>query len=255
MAAAQPPASAPVATPVTAPVVVAELPLPAAQPMLAQSVARAPSGGQWMVSGSSFDSARPRYPGQFMPAASQTYAYATPAAVQIDPVAHIPAVVAVVPPVAEVATTRAPVEQKPAVSAARQAVVAVQEPVKPYLAPAPLQKAPVAPASVATVAPAAVQQLPESQSTVLRSDATKPLVPRQPAGPARSLQDGSVVMAVASPAAVRQSNPASGSQQTVQTMLPSRTSSGGLFFETPDVEASSQLASSGKTAASERVWP
>ena len=260
MAAAQPPASAPVATPVTAPAAVAELPLPAAQPMLAQSVARAPSGGQWMVSGSSFDSARPRYPGQFMPAASQTYAYATPAPAQAEPVAHIPAAVAVVPPAAEVAATRAPVEQRPAVPASRQAVVVVQEPVKPYLAPAAVQKAQVAPASVATVAPAAVQKLPEPQPPVLRPEASTPpanqsAVPRQPTGPARSLQDGSVVMAVASPAAVRQANPASGSKQTVQAMLPRRTSSGGLFFETPDVEASSQPASSGKTAASERVWP
>ena len=260
MATAQLPVSAPVATSVTAPAALAELPLPAVQPMLPQSVARAPSGGQWMVSGSSFDSARPRYPGQFMPAASQTYAYAAPAPVQTESVAHIPAAAAVVPPVAEVAATRAPVEQKPAVPASRQAVVVVQEPVKPYLASERVQKELVAPESVAAVAPAAVQKLPEPQPPVLRSEAATPpasqsAVPRQPAGPARSLQDGSVVMAVASPAAVRQANPASGSKQTVQAMLPRRTSSGGLFFETPDVEASSQPAYSGKTAASERVWP
>lgn len=252
MATAQLPVSAPVATSVTAPAALAELPLPAVQPMLPQSVARAPSGGQWMVSGSSFDSARPRHPGQFMPAASQTYAYATPAAVQTDPVAHIPAAVAVLPPVAEVATTRAPVEQK---SAANQAVVSVQEPVKPYLFPAPVQKSSVAPVSVATVAPAVVQKIPEPQPPVLRPEVAKPIVPRQPAGPARSLQEGSVVMAVASPAAVRQANLASGSKQTVQAMLPRGTSSGGLFFETPEVEASSPPVSAHKTATPERVWP
>ena len=259
MAAAQPPAFVAVATFVTAPAAVADLPLPAAQPVLLQSVARAPTGGQWMVSGSSFDSARPRYPGQFMPAASQTYAYAAPATVQTAPVAHIPATVAVVPPVAEVTATRAPVEPKPAVPAGSQAVV-VQEPVKPDLAPAPVQKPPVAPASVAKLAPTAVQKWPEQQAPVLRSEAANPslnpsVVPPQPTRPARSLQEGSVVMAVASPAAVRLANPVSDRKQTVQAILPHRTSSGGLFFETPEVEAGSQSASSAKTATPERVWP
>ena len=264
MAEAQPPASVPasvpVATPVTAPAAVAELPLPAAQPMLPQSVARAPSSGQWMVSGSSFDSARPRYPAQFMPAASQTYAYAAPATVQAAPVAHLPVAVAVVSPVAEVAATRAPAERKPVVPAASQAVVVVQEPVKPYQVPAPVQKASVAPVSVATLAPAAVQKLPEQQAPVLRPEAANPplnpsVVPRQLTGPARSLQEGSVVMAVASPAAVRLANPVRDSKQAVQAILPHRSSSGGLFFETPEVEASSQSASSAKTATPERVWP
>ena len=260
MAAAQPPAFVAVATFVTAPAAVADLPLPAAQPMLQQSVARAPSGGQWMVSGSSFDSARPRYPGQFTPSASQTYAYAAPATVQAAPVAHISATVAVVPPVVEVAATRAPVEPKPAVPAASQALVVVQEPVRPYLAPATVQKAPVAPASVATLAPAAVQKWPEQQAPVLRPEAANPslnpsVVPPQPTRPARSLQEGSVVMAVASPAAVRLANPVSDSKQAVQAILPHRSSSGGLFFETPEVEASSQSASSAKTATPERVWP
>lgn len=62
-------------------------------------------------------------------------------------------------------------------------------------------------------------------------------------------------MAVASPAAVRQANLASGSKQTVQAMLPRGTSSGGLFFETPEVEASSPPVSAHKTATPERVWP
>ena len=233
-------------------------PAPAQEPTQLQE--RAPSGGQWMVSGSSFDSARPRYPGQFTPSASQTYAYAAPATVQAAPVAHISATVAVVPPVAEVTATRAPVEPKPAVPAASQALVVVQEPVRPYLAPAPVQKAPVVPVSVATLAPAAVQKWPEQQAPVLRPEAANPslnpsVVPPQPTRPARSLQEGSVVMAVASPAAVRLANPVSDSKQTVQAILPHRSSSGGLFFETPEVEASSQSASSAKTATPERVWP
>ena len=62
------------------------LPLPQAQPMVARNVERAPSGGQWMVSGGSFDAGRPRHPGQggsqFVPAAPQTYAYVPPVPVQ-----------------------------------------------------------------------------------------------------------------------------------------------------------------------------
>ena len=61
-------------------------------------------------------------------------------------------------------------------------------------------------------------------------------------------------MAVASPAAVRQSGNA-GNKQAVQAMLPQRAAAGGLFFETPDEEASSKPASSAKAAAPERAWP
>ena len=83
---------------------------------------------------------------------------------------------------------------------------------------------------------------------------SQPLAPRQPTGPARSLQEGSVVMAVASPAEVRQVGNA-GNKQMVQAMLPRSASTAGLFFETPDESASSKPTAAAKTTASERVWP
>ena len=61
------------------------------------------------------------------------------------------------------------------------------------------------------------------------------------------------MMAVASPAAVRQVGAAAGNKQ-VQAMLPRSAAAGGLFFETPDVE-DSKPATAFKATASERVWP
>ncbi|QXZ09115.1 hypothetical protein KUF54_13945 [Comamonas sp. Y33R10-2] len=241
--------------PATAPAALVELPLPLANlapPMQAQSAARAASGGQWMVSGGGFDSGRSSYPGRFMPATSQTYAYAVPAPASVY-----------VPSQADLAASVVPVA-KAVVAGPSTSVVAVSpEPlvVQQHLmtnqALAAVHQAPAAPLSVANKAsvlaptlapaatPAAVQKLPEL---------------RQPTGPARSLQEGAVVMAVAnvtSPAAarVRQASSINASQQVVQAMLPRRTAPEGLFFETPDVETSSQPAPSAKTTPPERVWP
>lgn len=253
IAAAQPQVTPPVATdaarstmPAAAPALLADLPLAhLAPPMQAQSVARAASGGQWMVSGGGFDSGRSSYPGRFMPATSQTYAYAVPVPVQAKlagPVEPEAKAVVARPSTSEVAASpEALVVQQSLMS--NQALAALSQATVAPLSVA--NKASPAPTSEPAATPAAVQKLPQ---------------PRQPTGPARSLQEGAVVMAVANvtsgaAASVRQASPVNASQQAVQTMLPRRTSSTGLFFETPDVEASSQPASSAKTAAPERVWP
>lgn len=254
VAAAQPLA----AEPAPAPVAVVPQPLPVAQPMVAQSVERMPSGGQWMVSGSSFDSGRPRYPGQFAPSVSQGYAYATPAPVQVAPAAPV-AVAALVPastvsasPVTAVQTTEKPdmpVVQKQFTPVAPVSVAkAVPVPVIQEL-PAKVQE----PKPAATVKAIAVTQEAPAKPVQRAEPVPQPVVPRQPTGPARSLQDGAVVMAVASPAVVRQVD-GSGSKQAVQTMLPRRASSGGLFFETPDEPASSKPAAA-RPLSQERVWP
>lgn len=252
-------ASVQVSVPAAPPAAAAPLPLPAAQPMVAQSAERMPSGGQWMVSGSSFDSARPRYPGQFAPSVSQGYAYAMPAPVQVAPAAPV-AVAAVVPVQAASASPTAAV---PLIEKLNQPLVQ-----KEYAPVAPVSVAKVAPSAVMQEAPAKVQE-PKPAAPVRAMEVTQdapakpvqraepvqqPVAPRQPTGPARSLQDGAVVMAVASPALVRQVD-ASGSKQAVQAMLPRRASAGGLFFETPDEPASSKPAAATKSSSPERVWP
>ncbi len=249
-------ASVQVSVPAAPPAAAAPLPLPAAQPMVAQSAERMPSGGQWMISGISFDSARPRYPGQFASSVSQGYAYAIPAPVQVAPVA-----VAAVAPVQAVSAS--PTAAVPAIERLNQPLVQ-----KGYAPIAPVSVAKVAPAAVMQEAPAKVQE-PKPAAPVRAMEVTQevpakpvqraepvqqPVAPRQPTGPARSLQDGSVVMAVASPAVVRQVD-GSGSKQAVQAMLPRRASSGGLFFETPDEPASSKPAAATKSSSPERVWP
>ena len=101
--------------------------------------------------------------------------------------------------------------------------------------------------------PAKVQQT--RPATALQAEpAPQPVISRQPVRPTRSAPEAAVVMAVAYPAAVRQSGE-SGGRQAVQAMLPQRAAAGGLFFETPDEDAGSKPAASAKTGVPERAWP
>ncbi|MCO8248225.1 tetratricopeptide repeat protein [Comamonas thiooxydans] len=234
------------------------LPLPAAAPMMARNVERGPSGGQWMVSGGSFDAGRPRHPGQgasqLMPAAPQTYAYAPPVPVQtIDAPVDVAAA-------ASLEMTLVPKQSEMAVN-------------KAQLVPALIAKtAPPLEATVATASqsfrqeagkaaqplfneamPAKLQQAQPAQATRAES-APQPVISRQPVRPTRSVPDAAVVMAAAYPAAVRQSGE-SGSKQAVQALLPQRAAAGGLFFETPDEDAGSKPVASAKKSAPERAWP
>ena len=234
------------------------LPLPQAQPLVARSVERAPSGGQWMVSGGSFDAGRPRHPGQgasqFVPAAPQTYAYAPPAPVQaiaapVDVAASAPLEMISESKLPEVAVDKA--QQAPVsiakvappmgaavATASRSAKQETPKPAQPLLTeamPAKLQQTPPAPASQA-------------------EPAVQPVIARQPVRPTRSMPEAAVVMAAAHPAAVRQAGE-SGGKQAVQAMLPQRAAAGGLFFETPDEDAGSKPAASAKKSAPERAWP
>lgn len=234
------------------------LPLPAAAPMMARNVERGPSGGQWMVSGGSFDAGRPRHPGQgasqLMPVAPQTYAYAPPVPVQ---------------------TIDAPVDVAAAASLERTLVPKQSEMAvnKAQLVPASIAKtAPPLEATVATASqsvrqeaskaaqplfneavPAKLQQTQPAQATRAES-APQPVISRQPVRPTRSMPEAAVVMAAVNPVAVRQSGE-SGGKQAVQAMLPQRAAAGGLFFETPDEDAGSKPAASAKKSAPERAWP
>lgn len=226
------------------------LPLPAAAPMMARNVERGLSGGQWMVSGGSFDAGRPRHPGQgasqLMPAAPQTYAYAPPVPVQ---------------------TIDAPVDVAAAAPLER-----IQESDRPEVSILKAQQAPsliaeVAPpleAAVATASQSAKQETPKPAQPLLTEampvklqqtqPAPQPVISRQPVRPTRSMPEAAVVMAAVNPVAVRQSGE-SGGKQAVQAMLPQRAAAGGLFFETPDEDAGSKPAASAKKSAPERAWP
>ena len=234
------------------------LPRPQAQPMVARNVERAPSGGQWMVSGGSFDAGRPRHPGQgasqFVPAAPQTYAYAPPVPVQ-----------AIAAPV-DVAAT-APLER---ISETKQSEITVS---KAQIAPVSIAKTSLPlEAAVATASRSAKQETPKPEQPLLTEampakvqqmrpamalqaePAPQSVIPRQPVRPTRSVPKAAVVMAAANPVAVRQSGE-SGGKQAVRAMLPQRAAAGGLFFETPDEDAGSKPAASAKTGAPERAWP
>lgn len=229
----------------------APLPLPQAQPMVARNVERAPSGGQWMVSGGSFDAGRPRHPGQgasqFLPAAPQTYAYAPPAPVDV--------------------ASAAPLER---ISESKQSEVSI---FKAQSAPASIAiVAPPLEAAVATASQSTKQETPKPAQPLLTEampakpqqtqpepasqaePAVQPVIARQPVRPTRSMPEAAVVMAAAHPAAVRQAGE-SGGKQAVQAMLPQRAAAGGLFFETPDEDAGSKPAASAKKSAPERAWP
>ena len=226
--------------------------------MVAQSVERASGGGQWMVSGGSFDAGRPRHPGQgaspLMPAAAQTYAYAPPVPVQ-----------AMDAPVNVAAT-----DSLQRISESKQSEIAVD---KAQQAPVSVARtAPPPEASVATASQSAKQETPKPAqplltevmpakvqqtrpATALQAEpAPQPVISRQPVRPTRSVPDAAVVMAAANPVAVRQSGE-SGGKQAVQAMLPQRAAAGGLFFETPDEDAGSKPAASAKKGAPERAWP
>lgn len=234
------------------------LPLPAAAPMMARNVERGLSGGQWMVSGGSFDAGRPRHPGQgasqLMPAATQTYAYALPVPVQtID----APVDVAAAAPLERIQESN-----RPEVSI-----------LKAQQAPALIAKvAPPLEVAVATASQSAKQETPKPAQPLLTEampvklqqtqavpapraePAPQPVISRQPVRPTRSVPDAAVVMAAAHPAAVRQAGE-SGSKQAVQALLPQRAAAGGLFFETPDEDAGSKPVASAKKSAPERAWP
>lgn len=228
----------------------AAVPQSLARPVEVRAVEKASSGGQWMVSGGSFDAGRPRHPAQgasqFVPAAPQTYAYAPPVPVQ-----------AMAAPV-EVAAN-APLER---ISESKQSEVAI---FKSQTAPASIAKVePPLEAAVATTVQSAKQQAPKPAQPVpteaqpapaLRAEpAAQPVIARQPVRPTRSMPEAAVVMAAAHPAAVRQAGE-SGGKQAVQAMLPQRAAAGGLFFETPDEDAGSKPAASAKQSAPERAWP
>ncbi|WP_057093866.1 tetratricopeptide repeat protein [Comamonas thiooxydans] len=226
------------------------LPLPQAQPMVARNVERAPSGGQWMVSGGSFDAGRPRHPGrgasQLMPAAPQTYAYVPPVPVQtiaapVDVAATASLEKTLVPKQSEMAVNKAqlvPVliaKNAPPLEVARQEASKAAQPLFNEAMPAKLPQAQPAEAPRAEPAP-------------------QPVISRQPVRPTRSAPEAAVVMAAAHPAAVRQSGE-SGGKQAVQALLPQRAAASGLFFETPDEDAGSKPAASAKKSAPERAWP
>ena len=98
--------------------------------------------------------------------------------------------------------------------------------------------------------PVVAERKPASVPTSYQASA--PPVLRQPTGVSRTLQDPPVVLAAASPAAVRQVAAPVNSQQ-VQTMLARRPAAGGLYFETPDEPAPSRPVTASRTT--ERVWP
>jgi len=236
----------------------APLPLPQAQPMVARNAERALSGGQWMVSGGSFDAGRPRHPGQgasqFVPAAPQTYAYAPPLPVQAR---------AAPVDVATTATLERVLESKQpevAIFEAQQATASIATVVPPLEAAvattsqsAKQETSKPAQPLLTEAMPAKLQQTqpaPASQA----EPAVQPVIARQPVRPTRSMPEAAVVMAAAHPAAVRQAGE-SGGKQAVQAMLPQRAATGGLFFETPDEDAGSKPAASAKKSAPERAWP
>lgn len=221
------------------------LPLPAAAPMMARNVERGPSGGQWMVSGGSFDAGRPRHPGQgasqFMPAAPQTFAYAPPVLVQtID---------APVDVAATASLERISVTKKSEVTMDKEHKAPV------YIAKAaPPQETPKSAQPLLTEAMPAKLQQAQPALDPRAEPAPKPVISRQPVRPTRSMPEAAVVMAAANPVAVRQSGD-SGGKQVVQSMLPQRVAARGLFFETPDEDAGSKPAASAKKSAPERAWP
>ncbi|MDR2298808.1 MAG: tetratricopeptide repeat protein [Comamonas sp.] len=237
--------------------------LPAVQVVMPQSVNRASGGGQWMVSGNSFDAARPRHPGQTASSLPQTYAYAIPAPVPVAvevSAAPVAAVARSLPTTSarhqemSLSTPAAPRQQA-------QAPVPVAKP-EPAAAVVPLAAETVEPKVAAPIGQAiAITQEHSAPSAPVRAvpaqraePGSQLPAPRQPTGPARSLQEGSVVMAAASPVTVRQVG-STGNKQMVQAMLPRGASANGLFFETPDEAASSKPTSATKAAPSERVWP
>lgn len=230
------------------------LPLPAAAPMMVRNVERGPSGGQWMVSGGSFDAGRPHHPGQgasqLMPAAPQTYAYVPPVPVQTI---AAPVDVAAAAPLERVSESK---KSEAAIIKAQQAPVLIAKVASPLEA------------AVATASQPAKQETPKPAQPLLTeamfaklqqtppapASQAEPAVQPVIARPTRSMPEAVVVMAAAHPAAVRQSGE-SGGKQAVQAMLPQRAAAGGLFFETPDEDAGSKPAASAKKSAPERAWP
>ncbi|KGH14086.1 tetratricopeptide repeat protein [Comamonas thiooxydans] len=234
------------------------LPLPAAAPMMVRNVERGPSGGQWMVSGGSFDAGRPRHPGQgasqLMPAAPQTYAYVPPVPVQT--------IAAPVDVAAAAPLERTQESNRPEVSIlkAQQAPSLIAKVAPPLEAAVATASQPAKQETLKLAQPLLTEAMPvKLQQTqpapALRAEpAPQPVISRQPVRPTRSVPDAAVVMAAAHPAAVRQSGE-SGGRQAVQAMLPQRAAAGGLFFETPDEDAGSKPAASAKKSAPERAWP
>lgn len=221
------------------------LPLPAAAPMMARNVERGLSGGQWMVSGGSFDAGRPRHPGQgarqLMPAAPQTYAYVPPVPVQTI---AAPVDVAVAAPLERVSESKQP---EVTMDKSQKAPVSIAK-------AAPPQETPKSAQPLLTEAMPAKLQQAQPALDPRAEPASQSVISRQPARPVRALPDAVVVMAAANPVAVRQSGE-SGGKQAVQAMLPQRAAAGGLFFETPDEDVGSKPAASAKKSAPERAWP
>lgn len=234
------------------------LPLPAAAPMMARNVERGASGGQWMVSGGSFDAGRPRHPGQgasqLMPAAPQTYVYAPPVPVQTM---DAPADVAATASLERISESKQPEVAIFKAQRASASIAAVGPPLEEAVATASqsAKQETLKPAQplLTEAMPAKLQQTqpePASQD----EPAVLPMIARQPVRPTRSVPEAAVVMAAAHPDAVRQAGE-SGGKQVVQAMLPQRAAAGGLFFETPDEDAGSKPVASAKKSAPERAWP
>ncbi|QOQ82067.1 MULTISPECIES: tetratricopeptide repeat protein [Comamonas] len=236
------------------------LPLPAAAPMMARNVERGPSGGQWMVSGGSFDAGRPRHPGQgarqLMPAAPQTYAYMPPVPVPVQTIAA-PVDVAAAAPLERVSESK---QLEAAIIKAQKAPVLIAKVALPLEAAVATASQPAKQETLKLAQPLLTEAMPvklQQTQPALASraePAPQPVISRQPVRPTRSAPEAAVVMAVAYPAAVRQSGE-SGGRQAVQAMLPQRAAAGGLFFETPDEDAGSKPAASAKKSAPERAWP
>lgn len=234
------------------------LPLPAAAPMMARNVERGLSGGQWMVSGGSFDAGRPRHPGQgasqFMPAATQTYAYAPPVPVQtID----APVDVAAAAPLERIQESNRPEVSMLKAQQAPALIAKVAPPLEAAVARASQsvkQETPKPAQPLLTEAMPVKLQQTQAVPAPRAEPAPQPVISRQPVRPTRSVPDAAVVMAAAHPAAVRQAGE-SGSKQAVQALLPQRAAAGGLFFETPDEDAGSKPVASAKKSAPERAWP
>lgn len=229
-------------------------PLPAAAPMMVRNVERGPSGGQWMVSGGSFDAGRPRHPGQgarqLMPAAPQTYAYVPPVPVQTI---AAPVGVAAAAPLERVSESK---QSEAAIIKAQQAPLLIARVALPLEAAVATASQPAKQETLKLAQPLLTEAMPVKLQQTQPAPASRAEPAPQPviSRPTRSAPEAAVVMAAAYPAAVRQSGE-SGGRQAVQAMLPQRAAAGGLFFETPDEDVGSKPAASAKKSAPERAWP
>lgn len=191
-----------------------------------------------------------------MPAAPQTYAYMPPVPVPVQTIAA-PVDVAAAAPLERVSESK---QLEAAIIKAQKAPVLIAKVALPLEAAVATASQPAKQETLKLAQPLLTEAMPvklQQTQPALASraePAPQPVISRQPVRPTRSAPEAAVVMAVAYPAAVRQSGE-SGGRQAVQAMLPQRAAAGGLFFETPDEDAGSKPAASAKKSAPERAWP